>query len=195
MKAQHDKRVKSHSFHVGDKVWLYVPAHKKHLSRKLQHLWRGPYIIHQLVSLTTGTFRLKTLQGNNIFAPVQASRLKPYTDPASRPIGEPENMVSDDSPANHPGGVGVQDRPADAPVALDDRPASGHIPSATVATPSGSGMRRQRVFAIEQIVGKRLHKGEVQYKVKWDGYPMSRCSWLSSSKILDKENEGLAIPN
>jgi hypothetical protein len=183
MKGQHDKRLRSHRFTVGDKVWLYVPAHKKHLTRKLQHLWKGPYIIHQQVPQTNGTFRLKSLQGNKILAPVHASRLKPFTDSATRPIGCNAPTAQDDIPIddNPVDDDIIPAPPTEPPNLQDDSTAPDAIPPQV--TPK---VKKQRVFAIERIVGKRKAKGKVQYKVKWAGYPMSRCSWLNPERILDK---------
>ena len=33
------------------------------------------------------------------------------------------------------------------------------------------------VYQVEKIVGKRWKGGRVQYKVKWEGYPYSQCTW------------------
>ena len=32
-------------------------------------------------------------------------------------------------------------------------------------------------YPVEKIIGKRTIKGKVEYKVKWDGYPMDQCTW------------------
>jgi len=45
-KTYFDRRVKSYSFSVGQRVWLYWPrplVRQKH--RKLTHLWFGPWVI------------------------------------------------------------------------------------------------------------------------------------------------------
>ena len=50
MKHQYDKKnPKTSDFEVGQRVGVYSPKGKRHLSRKLLHCWHGPYrIIEQL---------------------------------------------------------------------------------------------------------------------------------------------------
>ena len=37
-----DKRIVEETLHVGDRVWLFVPAGKNGTTKKLSSLWRGP---------------------------------------------------------------------------------------------------------------------------------------------------------
>ena len=45
-----DKRVVEETLHVGDKVWLFVPAVMNGTTKKLSSLWRGPYTILDVLS-------------------------------------------------------------------------------------------------------------------------------------------------
>ena len=49
-KDYYDRRVKSCSFKVSDRVWLYNASHKKGLSSKLTNKWRGPYVIVKFIT-------------------------------------------------------------------------------------------------------------------------------------------------
>ena len=44
-KTRHDERTTGKILHVGDRVWLYVPAIKQGRTKKFALLWRGPYTI------------------------------------------------------------------------------------------------------------------------------------------------------
>ncbi|GFT37354.1 retrovirus-related Pol polyprotein from transposon 412 [Trichonephila clavipes] len=45
MKTQYDARATGHSFHEGDKVWLWNPKRRKGLFPKMQSNWEGPYTV------------------------------------------------------------------------------------------------------------------------------------------------------
>ena len=51
------------------------------------------------------------------------------------------------------------------------------------------------VYQVEKIVGKRWKSGKVQYKVKWEGYPYSQCTWeplenlQTVTELIDQYNE------
>lgn len=33
------------------------------------------------------------------------------------------------------------------------------------------------VYQVEKVIGKRIKGGKPLYKVKWEGYPLSQCTW------------------
>lgn len=41
----------------------------------------------------------------------------------------------------------------------------------------------EETFEIEQIIGKRIHDGRVEYFVKWHGYGMEDCTWHASEDL------------
>ena len=51
------------------------------------------------------------------------------------------------------------------------------------------------IYQVEKIVGKRWKGGKVQYKVKWEGYPYSQCTWeplenlQTVIELIDQYNE------
>ena len=38
-------------------------------------------------------------------------------------------------------------------------------------------MSEEILYNIEKIIERRKRNGEYQYKIKWEGYPMSQCTW------------------
>ena len=32
-------------------------------------------------------------------------------------------------------------------------------------------------FEVEEIIGRRVNNGRVEYKIKWEGFPMSQSTW------------------
>ena len=57
-------------------------------------------------------------------------------------------------------------------------------------------MAEGEYFTIEKIIGKRIIKGKVEYKIKWEGYSMAECTWepienLATAKELVEEYEHL----
>ena len=84
MKEQYDKTSCPVRIDVGSKVWVYTPKKQKGLSKKLTHNFHGPYRI--VTKLSPVHFRLRTLDNSPVSVPVHANRLKPFDDPADRPI-------------------------------------------------------------------------------------------------------------
>lgn len=140
----------------------------------MQHRWHGPYRIVEQLSPVTFRFRLCN-SNRAVSTTVHANRMKPFTDPAARPIHQP----TQDDPATpylHP-----EDLPSDsfspdppplgqssAPVIIDD-----HIPQ----TPSEAIFDEPDVFSGERIVQSRVRNGKTEYLVKWTGYPDSDNTW------------------
>ncbi|XP_068610846.1 chromobox protein homolog 7 [Brachionichthys hirsutus] len=44
----------------------------------------------------------------------------------------------------------------------------------------------EQVFAVEAILKKRVRKGNVEYLLKWKGWPPKYCSWEPEEHILDR---------
>ena len=94
MKEYYDQKSAPTPYEIGSRVWVYTPKKRKGLSKKLQHNYHGPYRI--VAKLSPVHFRLRTLDNRPVSVPVHANRLKPYHDPADRPIESPN--VDLDSP-------------------------------------------------------------------------------------------------
>ena len=93
----YNKTVHEISLEVGLLVWLFTPAWKKELSRKLSSPWSGPYEI--VKKLSDITFRIKLVNGGKLSV-VRVNRLrpvKPHTFCSSElPDHFQEPMVSKD---------------------------------------------------------------------------------------------------
>ena len=87
MKAYYDLKATPVLYDVGSRVWVYTPKKRKGLSKKLQHNYHGPYRI--VAKLSPVHFKLRTLDNRPVSVPVHANRIKPYHDPADRPIEPP----------------------------------------------------------------------------------------------------------
>jgi hypothetical protein len=78
-KERYDLKVKGNrKYKIGDKVLLYDAARDKHFTGKLKPKWKGPYYIHD--NLGNGAFKLRTLDGKLLAAPLNTALLKPYHD-------------------------------------------------------------------------------------------------------------------
>lgn len=76
-KQYHDRHIKVNiNYKIGDKVLVYKAA--KHISHtgKLKQKWKGPYYIHN--KLYKGVYKLRTLDGKVLKAPINGSLLKFY---------------------------------------------------------------------------------------------------------------------
>jgi predicted aspartyl protease len=188
MKASYDKKAKQRRFQVGDEVWMYNPAHRRHLSRKLQHLWKGPFKIAKLVPGTECTYRLKTMQGRMLSAPVHSDRLKKYVDPNERLIRRTQLAEQDNNNTdlNNQSDLGQTMHQLDNGN-TDDVLLSTSTSTSTNREKKKRSKRKLRVYQIEKIVGHRLYKGQKQYCVKWTNYPSNRNSWVIPDNIFDKD--------
>ena len=72
---------------------VYTPKTKRGLSRKLLFSWHGPYTI--VAQTSPVNFVLRVTDNRCISTTVHVSHLKPYVDPASRPIRCPPEDVDD----------------------------------------------------------------------------------------------------
>jgi hypothetical protein len=78
-KERHDRKVKPiRKFKIGDKVLMYDAARDKHFTGKLRPKWKGPLYIHDV--LPHDVFKLRTMEGKVLAAPINLFLLKPYYD-------------------------------------------------------------------------------------------------------------------
>ena len=78
-----DKNLKDKNFAVGDLVLLYTLKKNK---RKLKKRGLGPYVIHSLLS--SGAVKLAILDGEEMLAFINGSRLKKFYEPLTQPMLE-----------------------------------------------------------------------------------------------------------
>ena len=76
-KAIYDQKIHGDPYTQGDLVWLHSPAVSRGLSRKLHHVWKGPFRVLERVS--NSDYRIKSLSGKKRVQIVHFDRLKPCT--------------------------------------------------------------------------------------------------------------------
>ena len=77
-KERHDLKIKERKYKIGDKVLIYNAARDKHFSGKLKPKWKGPYYIYN--TLRNGAYKLRTIDGKILTAPINIFLLKTYYD-------------------------------------------------------------------------------------------------------------------
>ena len=87
MKAQYDKAAVDAPFEVGQRVWVFTPKPRKGLSKKMRHMWSGPFRV--CTELSPVHYQLRTCDNRLVATIVHANRMKPFNDPADRPILPP----------------------------------------------------------------------------------------------------------
>jgi len=81
---QHNDDVDPHSIEAGSRVWLYLDRVKEGYSRKLAHMWHGPFRVVEMVSAFA--VRLETAGTDyRLFPVVYVSRIKPVKTFRDRP--------------------------------------------------------------------------------------------------------------
>ncbi|XP_015762141.1 PREDICTED: uncharacterized protein LOC107341253 [Acropora digitifera] len=197
MKEYYDRNASQPLFEIGQSVWVYTPKTKKGLSKKLLYNWFGPYRIVEQSSPVH--YRLRSKSNKKVTFAVHANRMKPFVDPALRPIKPRSN---DDPSEPH---LDESDIPADS---FESSESHNHNSDTSVTVenntraqtnsqgqPDAPDQRKddnqfaidnQTIFAAEKILKHRKRKGKVQYKVKWLNYPMSQSTWEPEENILDR---------
>lgn len=207
MKTYYDKNSKEPDYIIGQKVWVYTPKTKKGLSKKMLHLWHGPYrLVEQLSPVH---FFLRSSNNSRVKFAVHVNRMKHYVDPDERPIDPPEEEVNepyldhsdipDDSftedydnneqdnkseeseqlvPDTHDENVGI--------ATAEHNPIKVvHLPDSASREHQTSLIDNTNVFAAEGILRKRTRKGKTQYLIKWANHPHSANTWEPEENILD----------
>ena len=92
-KRRFDQKVtKYKKFKIGDKVLMYDAARDKHFTGKLKPKWKGPLYIHDI--LPNDVFKLRTMEGKVLAAPINLFLLKPYFD---RSAWEPSIHIQEEA--------------------------------------------------------------------------------------------------
>ena len=84
-KAIYDQKIHGKPYEKGDLVWLHSPAVGRGLSRKLHHVWKGPFRV--LEHISDSDYRIKRLGRSKPAQIVHFDRLKPCT-PETRFVGD-----------------------------------------------------------------------------------------------------------
>ena len=191
MKTYYDRTARDPDFQEGMKVWVYTPKRFTGLSKKLLHNFHGPFRI--IEKLSPVHFRLRTCNNKQVTTIVHANRMKHFVDPNDRPIESPT-----DDPLDEPF-LSIDDLPLDSfdlpratPALAHGRtldtpaPITHHDPIPTSAeTQTTTLIDNETIFNAEKLLRSRKRNGQLQYLVKWAGYPLSDATWEPSSNILD----------
>lgn len=49
-------------------------------------------------------------------------------------------------------------------------------------------MSEEELYDIEKILDRRFINGRYEYKIKWEGYPMSQCTWEPLDNLYNAED-------
>ena len=151
--------------------------------RKLLYNWFGPYRIVEQSSPVH--YRLRSKSNKKVTFAVHANRMKPFVDPALRPIEPPSNddpsepyLDESDIPADSFEVSESSSHDNDTNVTAEKHDACSPSHSQEALESSNQQLDddqvvidNQSIFAAERILKKRKRKGKMQYKVKWLGYP------------------------
>lgn len=137
---------------AGDKVYLSRENLREKFgdaerARKLEARFYGPFLVEAMVGPNAA--RLKLPNGWKIHNEINLEYLKLYVD----------------GQAAFPDRVGHNDRPGPE---LENDPAAGGPARVEPEDPT---------YEVEAIIGRKQRGGDVQYKVKWKGWPIEFASW------------------
>ena len=194
MKAYYDKTARMPSFEIGQRVWVYTPRVKRGLSKKLAHLWFGPYRI--IDKMSPVHFRLRTEENRKVTTMVHANRMKLFIDPNDRPIEPPDEDDTNDPYLN------IEDLPdhileEQARIDANQRQTNPNTrekqeeataPQSTNQTEQVPNplIDNQEVFSAQKLLKSRKVNGKIEYLVKWDNYHISEATWEPEANILDQ---------
>ena len=194
---------------------FYFSKPRKGLSKKLRHMWSGPFRI--CTQLSPVHYQLRTCDNLLVATIVHANRMKPFYDPADRPIlpqidddpNEPNFLesnlpdVSFEQPSHpvakaiSPGSASdtspntITDDSSPPDDNNEDNSETDNLDSEVVAPRNHVAVdsldlsQDSDAYAVEKIVKKRQRNGKVQYLVKWAGFPPSQSTWEPEEHILD----------
>ena len=191
MKLQYDKKAADAPFEVGQRCWVYTPSSKKGLSKKLRHLWHGPFRICR--KLSPVHYQLRTCDNRLVATTVHANRMKHFYDPADRPIAPPQeddpnqlSLQAADLPADsfEPESDNSQTKTSTTIDTAPDQD-NGELPNGPPVD-SSDVLKEPDVYAAEKILKARKRHGRRQYLVKWANFPASESTWEPEENILDK---------
>jgi len=77
-------------YKVGGAVWIYFKLTKPGLTKKLAHLWNGPFRVQEKINEFTYKVQVGGIDAR-FFPLVHISQMKPYIAPAARPNTVLEN--------------------------------------------------------------------------------------------------------
>ena len=183
-KLQYDKTALDAPFAIGRRVWIYTPKVKSELSKKFLARWYDPYGI--CCQLFPVHYQVRSRDNCLVATTVLANRLKPFYDPADRPILPSPNDEQNVIPLEeHDLPVGSC-KPDDTTPDSTDPNTHSQETSNSRPVDSSDQFAEPDVYQAEKILKSRKHQSKVQYLVKWANYPISDSTWEPEEHLLDK---------
>ena len=187
------KHRQQHQFKQGDLVWLYTKHRKKGLSKKLSHLWHGPYRIAFLSSPVN--VKLATLQGKELGQTIHVSRLKKCENELELPTEDLDVNDEFDWELEY-----EKSKKAEEIKDSEKENVTGKKRKERNEEVQQQGSKEARenenkdseedddIFRVKEIRGIRRGKNGVQYLVSWEGYSRNHDSWEPKENIFDEES-------
>ena len=175
MKEIYDRSARDPKFMIGYRVWVYKPKTKKELSRKLIHLWHGPYRIVEKCSPVH--YKLRTCDNRLVSVTVCANRIKPYISSDLQPSNTLEGTSGNSGPA-----IPDEELPADG--FSDYHPIKHKRDSQLEPAASDTPDSTDTLNNIEQILKQRTRKGKKKILVKREGYGPEHNSCVDETNVV-----------
>lgn len=204
MKEYYDRNAAHPTFEIGERVWVFTPKTKKGLSKKLMHIWYGPYrIVNQLSPVH---YTLRTCDNKRVSTSVHANHMKRYLDPDSRPIEPLEDDIDEpylddsdidddtfrliDNSLPHNNDINSdkskpKSRKTTKPKAVKQIPSTDQHQT-TEPNNISPQIDNQTIFNAERLLKSKTRKGKTQYLVKWVGVPEDQNTWENEENIFDQ---------
>lgn len=128
--AQYNKKAKSVEFKVGQFVFLHVPSLKRHRTKKLSKLWKGPYKILEVLSPYNVVLKLRRRE-----VVVHVNRIKPCLD--RKPVQQADDVDANEGEGESTEEVAEVEEPS-ATVESEEPLCTQASGSAPVVSPIGA---------------------------------------------------------
>lgn len=168
---RHDATHSEPDLVIGDAVWLYTPAVKPGLSRKLTLKWRGPFRIAAAVSPVN--YLLRSSTGRRLKQVVHVRRLRRVVQRAARPIGTVDLTEDDDFDPHQEEEADLQGVHGQH----DEQLVVGDHDGQEAQVGGQADTLPEDMYLIEKLLDRRKRGRGWQYLVKWQDYGEDECTW------------------
>jgi hypothetical protein len=149
-------------YNFGERVYLFVPDTKKGLTNKMRSRWHGPYQVLMRVGPVNYRIMRRLDNGTIETRLVNVRRMKPYTEPNQ--LARAAQRISNESGNENTENDGTGEN-SDGEESRED----------------------DDEYEVEEIRGKRIYRGKVQYLVKWKGYGENEKTWEPLEHLVNSD--------